>query len=156
MATLMQALALFPLEPRWEQEGKEVPRVGFARCVSGGAVSGRSISVREQRRKQALKTSSDLQSSGDHSDENIVTDELKVLDAGEHAAATAFKEGPGRTPKGQGRLLRGKKTDHGASYILPTSQAQASGSHFDEYKTNSEGWDEVPAEVYDLLDELWI
>uniref|UniRef100_A0A8C2V641 Cell division cycle 7-related protein kinase n=1 Tax=Chinchilla lanigera TaxID=34839 RepID=A0A8C2V641_CHILA len=59
-----------------------------------------------------------------------------------------------------------EKTDHKASYITQRSQAQPSRdslykgdnngwrNHFDENKTNLEGWDEVPDEAYDLLDKL--
>ncbi|KFO24478.1 cell division cycle 7-related protein kinase isoform X1 [Fukomys damarensis] len=58
-----------------------------------------------------------------------------------------------------------EETDHKASYIIQRSQAHPSdslhkgdsngcGSHFDDNKTNLEGWDEVPDEAYDLLDKL--
>ncbi|KAM6167846.1 cell division cycle 7-related protein kinase isoform 3-T3 [Erethizon dorsatum] len=59
-----------------------------------------------------------------------------------------------------------EKNDHKASCIIQRSQAQPSRdslykgdnngceNHFDENKTNLEGWDEVPDEAYDLLDKL--
>ncbi|XP_012873826.1 PREDICTED: cell division cycle 7-related protein kinase isoform X1 [Dipodomys ordii] len=59
-----------------------------------------------------------------------------------------------------------EKTDHKALYLKHASQMQQSenflckGDHnghrsrFGEYTTNSEGWDEVPDEAYDLLDKL--
>lgn len=59
-----------------------------------------------------------------------------------------------------------EKTDHKASHLIQTPQAQPSGTslckgdsngcggHFDVCSTNLEGWDEVPDEAYDLLDKL--
>ncbi|XP_058394484.1 cell division cycle 7-related protein kinase [Diceros bicornis minor] len=59
-----------------------------------------------------------------------------------------------------------EKTDHKASHLVQTAQAQHSGTslfkgdsngcggRFDAYTTNLEGWDEVPDEAYDLLDKL--
>ncbi|XP_023576113.1 cell division cycle 7-related protein kinase isoform X2 [Octodon degus] len=59
-----------------------------------------------------------------------------------------------------------EKTDHKASSTIQRSQARPSRdslckgdyngweNHFDESKTNLEGWDEVPDEAYDLLDKL--
>lgn len=59
-----------------------------------------------------------------------------------------------------------EKTDHKASHLTQTPQAQQSGNslckgnrnacggRFDVHTTNLEGWDEVPDEAYDLLDKL--
>ncbi|XP_071077060.1 cell division cycle 7-related protein kinase isoform X2 [Desmodus rotundus] len=59
-----------------------------------------------------------------------------------------------------------EKTDHKASHLKQTPQAQRSGNSlykahrngcgggFDANTTNLEGWDKVPDEAYDLLDKL--